>query len=77
MQAGAVIEARAKGDSQKNLIQASLDITSKRPETEWISLQVNQTDGVFKGTFERCPTRDELPSDFKIRESEVIQFYSK
>jgi ribosomal protein S4 len=73
---GSVIEIRIKSAEQKGMIQAALELAKKRPEIQWLQTQGDQTEGLAKGTFIRQPNRDELSSDFKDRESEVIQFYS-
>jgi small subunit ribosomal protein S4 len=74
---GSIIEVRTRSSEHNGIIQAALEIAAGRSSKNWLNISTQQTDGVFKGTFIREPTRDELPADLRDKESEVIQFYSK
>jgi small subunit ribosomal protein S4 len=52
-------------------IKASLDAAKNRGFSEWLSVDVDKMEGVFK----QLPERSELPSD--INEQLIVELYSK
>jgi small subunit ribosomal protein S4 len=72
---GALVEVRVNIEKQKDIIRAALSLATEPPS--WLSVQVDQTEGLFKGTFIRPPNRDELPADLRDSESRIIQIYSE
>lgn len=70
LSSGDLISLRDKAKNQKRVKEA-IDISSSRPECEW--LEVNKTD--FSGVFSSAPEREFLDSD--INENLIIELYSK
>ena len=70
LSSGDLISLRDKTKNQKRVKEA-IDISSSRPECEW--LEVNKTD--FSGVFSSAPEREFLDSD--INENLIIELYSK
>ena len=70
LSSGDLISLRDKAKNQKRVKEA-MDISSSRPECEW--LEVNKTD--FSGVFSSAPEREFLDSD--INENLIIELYSK
>ena len=70
LSSGDLISLRDKAKNQKRVKEA-MDISSSRPECEW--LEVNKTD--FSGVFSLAPEREFLDSD--INENLIIELYSK
>ncbi len=52
-------------------IQAALQLASQRGEVEWVDVNADKFEGVFK----RLPDREELPSE--INENLIVELYSK
>ena len=67
---GDSINLKEKAKKQKR-IQEALEISSSRPECEW--LEVNKPD--FSGVFSSAPERNLLDSD--INENLIVELYSK
>lgn len=67
---GDVITVREKAKKQLR-IQSSLEIAAQRAEVEWVDVDVEKKEGVYK----RLPERDELSSE--INENLIIELYSK
>jgi small subunit ribosomal protein S4 len=65
-----VVAVREKSKSQLR-IQASLQLSAQRPAVEWVAVDGDKMEGVFK----RPPDRSELPSE--INESLIVELYSK
>ena len=65
-----VIAVREKSKSQLR-IQASLQLSAQRSAVEWVAVDGDKMEGVFK----RPPDRSELPSE--INESLIVELYSK
>ena len=70
LSSGDLISLKDKAKNQKRVKEA-IDISSSRPECEW--LEVNKTD--FSGVFSSVPEREFLDSD--INENLIIELYSK
>lgn len=70
LSSGDLISLRDKTKNQKRVKEA-MDISSSRPECEW--LEVSKTD--FSGVFSSVPEREFLDSD--INENLIIELYSK
>ena len=70
LSSGDLISLKDKAKNQKRVKEA-IDISSSRPECEW--LEVNKTD--FSGVFSLAPEREFLDSD--INENLIIELYSK
>jgi len=70
LSAGDIVSLREKAQKQKRVLEA-LEISTSRPECEW--LEVNKTD--FSGVFSSTPERDFLDSD--INENLIVELYSK
>ena len=70
LSSGDLISLRDKTKNQKRVKEA-MDISSSRPECEW--LEINKTD--FSGVFSSAPEREFLDSD--INENLIIELYSK
>ena len=70
LSSGDLISLRDKAKNQKRVKEA-MDISSSRPECEW--LEINKTD--FSGVFSSAPEREFLDSD--INENLIIELYSK
>ena len=67
---GDLIQLKEKAKSQKRVHEA-LEISSSRPENDW--LEVNKSD--FSGVFSSAPEREFLDSD--INENLIVELYSK
>jgi small subunit ribosomal protein S4 len=52
-------------------IQSALQLATQRGAVDWVDVDVNKMEGVFK----RAPDRSELPSE--INESLIVELYSK
>jgi len=52
-------------------IQAALQLSSQRSPIEWVDVNTDKLEGVFK----RLPDREELPSE--INENLIVELYSK
>lgn len=65
-----VVSVNEKRKSQLR-IKASLDAAKNRGFSEWLSVDVDKMEGVFK----QLPERSELPSD--INEQLIVELYSK
>ena len=70
LSSGDLISLRDKAKNQKRVKEA-MDISSSRPECEW--LEINKKD--FSGVFSSAPEREFLDSD--INENLIIELYSK
>ena len=70
LSSGDLISLKDKAKNQKRVKEA-IEISSSRPECEW--LEVNKTD--FSGVFSSAPEREFLDSD--INENLIIELYSK
>ena len=70
LSSGDLISLRDKAKNQKRVKEA-MDISSSRPECEW--LEVNKTN--FSGVFSSAPEREFLDSD--INENLIVELYSK
>jgi small subunit ribosomal protein S4 len=68
--AGDTITIREKAKNQLR-IQGSLAIAANRTPVEWVDVNADKLEGVYK-TF---PERDELPSE--INENLIVELYSK
>lgn len=67
---GDVITVREKARSQLR-IQSAMQLAAQRGAVEWVEVDANRMEGVFK----RSPDRSELPSE--INENLIIELYSK
>jgi small subunit ribosomal protein S4 len=65
-----VISIRERAKSQLR-IQSALQLAAQRGEIEWVEVDVNKMEGVFK----RSPDRSDLPSE--INENLIVELYSK
>ncbi len=62
------ITEKARGQLR---ISAALQLASQRGEVEWVDVNTDKFEGVFK----RLPDREELPSE--INENLIVELYSK
>lgn len=67
---GDVIRVREKAQKQLR-IQSALQLATQRGAVEWVEVDLNKMEGVFK----RPPDRSELPSE--INENLIVELYSK
>ena len=67
---GDVVALREKAKKQLR-VQSSLALAAQRGDPEWVDVNVEKLEGVFKA----YPERDELPSE--INESLIVELYSK
>ena len=67
---GDVIAVREKAKKQLR-IQSALQLATQRGSVDWVDVDANKMEGVFK----RTPDRGELPSE--INENLIIELYSK
>ncbi len=67
---GDVVTIREKAKKQLR-IQSALQLAAQRGEVEWLDVDVNKMEGIFK----RVPDRADLPSE--INESLIVELYSK
>ncbi len=65
-----VISIRERAKTQLR-IQSALQLAAQRGEVEWVDVDVNKMEGVFK----RLPDRGDLPSE--INENLIVELYSK
>lgn len=68
--AGDVVAVREKSKNQLR-IQNALSIAGQRGEVEWVDVNTEKKEGVFK----RIPDRADLPAD--INENLIVELYSK
>jgi small subunit ribosomal protein S4 len=67
---GDVVGVRERARKQLR-IQSALQLATQRGAVDWVDVDVNKMEGVFK----RAPDRAELPSE--INESLIVELYSK
>ena len=65
-----VVGIRERSKSQLR-IQSALQLAAQRGEVEWVEVDTNKMEGVFK----RTPDRGDLPSE--INENLIVELYSK
>ena len=70
VEAGDVVAIREKSKSQLR-IQGALALSGQRTPVEWVSVDTEKLEGLFKS----YPERDELPKE--INESLIVELYSK
>jgi len=70
VQAGDTIAIREKAKKQLR-IKGALDIAEQRTDVEWVEVDAEKKEGVFK----RLPEREEIYAD--INENLIIELYSK
>ncbi len=70
VKAGDTIAIREKAKKQLR-IKGALDIAEQRTDVEWVEVDVEKKEGVFK----RLPEREEIYAD--INENLIIELYSK
>lgn len=70
VKAGDVVAVREKAKNQLR-IQSSLNIAAQRPDADWLDVNTDKKEGVFK----RVPDRSDLPAD--INENLIVELYSK
>lgn len=70
VQAGDVVAVREKAKNQLRIKQ-SLEISSQRPDIDWVDVNTEKLEGVFK----RVPERQDLPAE--INENLIVELYSK
>lgn len=68
--AGDVVAVREKARNQLR-IQSALNLAGQRSNVEWIDVNSDKKEGVFK----RIPDRSDLPAD--INENLIVELYSK
>jgi small subunit ribosomal protein S4 len=67
---GDVVAVREKAKNQLR-IQNALNLAGQRSSVEWLDVNTDKKEGVFK----RLPDRSDLPAD--INENLIIELYSK
>jgi len=67
---GDVVSLREKSKNQLR-IQNALNIAAQRQEVDWVEVNAEKKEGVFK----RVPERDDLPAN--INENLIVELYSK
>jgi len=67
---GDVVSIREKAKAQLR-IQNSMGIAAQRSDVEWVDVNTDKKEGVFK----RVPDRADLPAD--INENLIVELYSK
>lgn len=67
---GDVVAVREKSKNQLR-IKNSLEIAAQRADVEWVDVNSEKMEGVFK----RLPEREDLPSE--INENLIVELYSK
>lgn len=67
---GDVVAIRERARSQLR-IQSALQLAAQRGEVEWVEVDPNKMEGVFK----RAPDRGDLPGE--INENLIVELYSK
>jgi len=70
VRAGDVVAVREKAKNQLR-IQSALQIASQRGLVDWVEVDANKLEGVFK----RTPERADLPAE--INENLIVELYSK
>lgn len=70
VKAGDVIAVREKSKNQLRIKQA-LEIAAQRADVDWVDVNSEKMEGVFK----RVPERTDLPAE--INESLIVELYSK
>ena len=70
VEAGDVIAIREKARNQLR-IQGALAVSQQRSPVDWVDVDTDKLEGLFKA----YPERDELPSE--INENLIVEFYSK
>lgn len=70
VQVGDVIAVREKAKKQLR-IQGALQLSAQRADVDWLDVNVEKKEGVFK----RVPDRSDLSSD--INENLIVELYSK
>ena len=70
VEAGDTISIREKAKNQLR-IQGALGVAAQRSPVEWVEVNVNKMEGLYKS----YPERDELPSE--INENLIVELYSK
>tara|TARA_E500000331_G_C17251151_1_gene711210 strand:- start:1623 stop:2243 length:621 start_codon:yes stop_codon:yes gene_type:complete len=70
VEAGDVVAIREKSKSQLR-IQGALALSGQRNPVEWVSVDTDKLEGLFKS----YPERDELPKE--INENLIVELYSK
>jgi small subunit ribosomal protein S4 len=70
IQAGDVVAVREKSKNQLR-IQSSLNVAAQRGDVDWVDVNTEKKEGVFK----RVPDRADLTAD--INENLIVELYSK
>lgn len=70
VQVGDVVAIREKAKNQLR-IQNALTISQQRADVDWVDVNTDKKEGVFK----RVPDRSDLPAD--INENLIVELYSK
>ena len=70
VEAGDTVSIREKSRNQLR-IQGALNLASQRAPVDWVDVNVNRMEGLFK----HYPERDELPKE--INENLIVELYSK
>jgi small subunit ribosomal protein S4 len=70
VQAGDVVAVREKSKNQLR-IQSSLNVAAQRGDVDWVDVNTDKKEGVFK----RVPDRADLTAD--INENLIVELYSK
>lgn len=70
VKAGDVVAVRERAKKQLR-IKSALDISAQRAEVEWVEVDSDKKEGVFK----RQPEREDLSAD--INENLIVELYSK
>ena len=70
VQSGDIVSLTEKAKTQKRVLQA-IEISSSRPDCDWLEVKKGDTTGVFSS----APERDYLDSD--INENLIVELYSK
>ena len=70
VEAGDTVSIREKSRNQLR-IQGALNLASQRAPVDWVDVNVDRMEGVFK----HYPERDELPKE--INENLIVELYSK
>ena len=70
VEAGDTVMVREKARNQLR-IQGALSLAANRSPSEWVQVNAEKMEGVFKS----YPEREELPSE--INESLIVELYSK
>ncbi|MEM1411929.1 MAG: 30S ribosomal protein S4 [Pseudomonadota bacterium] len=65
------VVAVVEGSKKQLRIQNALQLAAQRPAVEWVDVDSNKMEGVFR----RAPERDELPPE--INENLIVELYSK